>query len=303
MEVYSMALNPADYKVPELGLVSKAMVPSPCVPGMDFCGRVAETGNKVDSFRIGEMVFGAHVGSYAQGSLGQFIAVSKNMLASMPDGLKVDDAASIGVAGITAYQALKPYVKQGDNVFINGGSGGTGIWSVQIAKALGCHVTTSCSTANIDLCKSLGADEILDYKSADIVKQLEGKGQVFNHIVDNVGTPANLYKVSYSFLVPDGKFIQVGMGTGFGSLGQLISNAVIPGFLGGGKRGYQMIVAKANAEEFGQLGVWMKEGKIRAVIDSVYEFDDAPKAYEKLKTGRAKGKVVVRVKKGSETTH
>ena len=297
VEVYSMALNPADYKVPELGLIAKAMVPSPSIPGMDFCGKVAETGNEVDSFRIGDMVFGAYIGSLGYGSLGQFIAVSKDGCVSMPDELRVDDAASLGVAGLTAYQALKSKVKEGDKVFINGGSGGTGVFTIQIAKALGCHVTTSCSTTNVDLCKSLGADEVLDYKSADIVKQLGEKGQVFDLVVDNVGSPTNLYQVSHSFLVPTGKFVQVGMGIGLGPLKQLASNMILPGFLGGGRRKYEMLIAKAKAEDFAQLGAWMEAGKIRAVIDSVFEFDDAPKAFEKLKTGRAKGKIVVHVKK------
>jgi NADPH:quinone reductase-like Zn-dependent oxidoreductase len=297
VEVYSMALNPADYKVVELGLL-KAIVPSPAIPGMDFCGRVAQTGNKVDSFRVGEMVLGALTGSLGHGSLAQYVAASKNALVAMPDGLQIDDAASVGVAATTAYQALKPNVKEGDKVFINGGSGGTGIWTIQIAKALGCHVTTSCSSANIDLCKSLGADEVLDYKATpDVIHQLSSKGQIFNLTVDNVGIPSNLYKASNLFLVPNGKFVQVGMPIGLGPLGQVASNFLLPGFLGGGKRKYSMLIVKPNADDFSQLAVWMKEGKIRAVIDSTFEWDDAPKGFEKLKTGRAKGKIVVKVKK------
>lgn len=297
VEVYSMALNPADYKAAELGLFAKMMVPSPCTPGMDFCGRVTETGNKIDSFRIGEMVLGVFIGTFGHGSLAQYVAVSKDMIVSMPDELKVDDAASIGAVGITAYLALKNNVKEGDKVFINGGSGGTGTCTVQMAKILGCHVTASCSTANVELCKSLGADEVLDYKSTDIIKQLQEKGQIFNLAIDNVGSPSNLYRVSHSFLVSDGKYIQVGMGLGLGAFGQLAGNMLLPGFLGGGKRKFQMVIAKPDAEALSQTVLWMKEGKLRAVIDSIFEFDDAPKAFEKLKTGRAKGKIVIHVKK------
>jgi NADPH:quinone reductase-like Zn-dependent oxidoreductase len=127
VEVHSAALNPADYKTAELWLLAKTIMPSPKVPGMDFCGRVAATGNKIDSFHVGEMVFGTS-NDMKSGALGQYMAVERNMLALMPEGLNVDDAASIGVAGLTAYKSLKEKVKKGDKVFINGGSGGCGVF-------------------------------------------------------------------------------------------------------------------------------------------------------------------------------
>jgi NADPH:quinone reductase-like Zn-dependent oxidoreductase len=138
---------------------------------------------------------------------------------------------------------------------------------------------------------------VLDYKSKDIVEQLKKKGQIFNLCVDNVGTPSNLYKVSDFFLVPDGKFVQVGMALSLASAGHLVRNLLLPAFLGGGKRQYQVAHARASAEDFRQLGVWLKDGIVKAVIDEIFGFDDAPKAFEKLKTGRTKGKIVVKVKK------
>ncbi|KAF2194124.1 reticulon-4-interacting protein 1, mitochondrial precursor [Zopfia rhizophila CBS 207.26] len=298
VEVLSMALNPADYKVPEMALVSKFMISKPASPGADFCGRVAATRKNVDSLQVGELVFGA-IPTYAKyGSLAQFIVASREEYVSMPEEIQIDDAASIGVAGLTAYHSIAPNVKDGDKIFVNGGSGGTGIFCIQIAKALGCHVTTSCSTANINLCKSLGADEVLDYKSIDIIKKLEEMGQVFSLVVDNVGSPSNLYKASTSFLPPSGKFVQVGMDTSLDSAKQIAGNTLLPGFLGGGKRKYEFLMLKNSADSLTQLGKWMKEGKIKAVIDSVFEFDDALKAIEKLKTGRARGKIVVHVSKG-----
>ena len=176
VEVYSAALNPADYKVPELGLVARGIIPSPSTPGQDFCGRVCEAGRKVTGYHVGDMVFGMHGGPFGNGSLGQYIVVSKQMLAAVPTGLKVDYMAGVGVAGLTAFQSVQPHVKNGDKVFINGGSGGTGIFCIQIAKALGCHVTTSCSTENVELCKSLGADEVINYKSTDVVETLKKGG-------------------------------------------------------------------------------------------------------------------------------
>lgn len=296
VEVHSAALNPADYKVPELGLVSRALVPSPSIPGMDFCGQVCEVGRKVTSYREGEMVFGLRSEPLGHGSLGQYIAVSEEMIAAVPKGADVDDMAGVGVAGLTAYQSIVPNVEKGGKVFINGGSGGTGIFGIQIAKALGCHVTTTCSTANVELCKSLGADEVIDYKTADVVETLKKKGQVFTLVVDNVGSPANLYTSCHHFVVQHGSFVQVGAEVGISSVMQLASNTLLPGILGGGRRKYQFLMLKTKHEDLEQLAKWIGEGQVKPVTDSVWQYEDAPKAFERLKTHRAKGKVVVHVK-------
>ncbi|KAJ4988282.1 zinc-dependent acohol dehydrogenase (reticulon-4-interacting protein 1) [Stagonosporopsis vannaccii] len=297
VEVHAVALNPADYKVAENAPLTALGMK--CIPSADFCGKVAKTGAKVDSFQIGEWVFGGKLGAVTNGALAQYVSVSQNMLTSLPTGVEVDDAATIAVAGLTEIQAIKPNVKPGDKVFINGGSGGTGIYGIQIAKTLGCHVTTTCSTGNVKLCESLGADEVIDYKTNNIVEALAAKGPVFQLAVDNVGAPADLYKQSASYLTPTGKFVQVGATVSLGGIAQITSNLLIPSFLGGGKRPYQVLMAAMSTEDLRQLGTWMKEGKIKAVLDEVFEWEDAPKAFEKLKTGRAKGKIVVRVKQGS----
>ncbi|KAF2123879.1 GroES-like protein [Dothidotthia symphoricarpi CBS 119687] len=294
VEVHSMALNPVDYKATEAGL-PLTLMGSTLIPGADFSGEVFKIGRNVDSFQIGERVFGAKVGALAKGSLAQYISVGKEMLAKLPEGVSMDDAAAIGIVGLTEYQSIAPNVQAGDKVFINGGSGGTGIHGIQIAKALGCHVTTTCSTPNVDLCKSVGADEVIDYKSTDIVTALSERGQIFKLVLDNVGTPADLYKKSASFLIPSGKFVQVGAGTNLGTMGQVATNFLLPSFLGGGKNKYQLLMAQPSAENLKQLGVWMKEGNVRSVLDQVFEWEDAPKAFEKLKTGRARGKIVIHV--------
>jgi alkaline phosphatase D len=199
---------------------------------------------------------------------------------------------------MSRYQAIAPNVKSGDKVFINGGSGGTGVYGIQIAKALGCHVTTTCSTPNVDLCKSLGADEVIDYKTTDVIDNLSSKGQIFSLVVDNVGTPPNLYKAASAFLTPTGKFIQIGSAMSVGSIKTVGSNMLLPSFLGGGKNSYQMLMAKPSADALRQLGEWMKEGKVKGVVDTLFDWEDAPKAFEKLKTGRARGKIVIKVPQG-----
>jgi len=186
-------------------------------------------------------------------------------------------------------------VKSGDRVFINGGSGGTGVFGIQIAKAVGCHVTASCSTGNVELCKGLGADEVIDYRKVDVTKALTEGGTKFALVVDNVGSPADLYRQCHHFLKLEGKFVQVGMPVSVGSVVGLASRFVLPGFLGGGKRKFELMQVKNKAKDFEQLAKWMKDGKVKAVIEETYGFQDAVKAYEKSRSGRTKGKIVVRV--------
>jgi alkaline phosphatase D len=114
-------------------------------------------------------------------------------------------------------------------------------------------------------------------------------------VVDNVGTPATLYKASSSFLLPKGKFIQIGMTPSIGGIKMVGGNMLLPGFLGGGRNSYSVLMAKPSNDALNQIGEWMKKGKVRGVVDSVFEWEDASQAFEKLKTGRARGKVVVRV--------
>lgn len=294
IEIHAAALNPIDYKLTE-GPIVLRLLGSNLIPLADYCGKVVETGKNVDKFRVGEWVFGAKLGELKNGTLAQYCAVPAHMAVLLPEGIKVEDAAGVGIVGLTELQALKPNVKSGDHVFINGGSGGTGVYGLQIAKALGCHVTTSCSTANVEFCKSLGADEVIDYKKEDIVQTLSAKGPIFSLVVDNIGTPQNLYKSSDTFLLPAGKFVQVGGGLSLGALMQTGSKMVLPSFLGGGKHSFQQLMAKASSDDLEQLAAWMKEGKLKGVVDSAWEWEDAPKAFEKLKTGRAKGKVVIKV--------
>jgi len=206
-----------------------------------------------------------------------------------------EDGAAIGIVGLTEIQSLKPNVQFGDKVFINGGSGGTGAYGIQIAKALGCHVTTSCSTPKIDFCKSLGADEVIDYTSTDVAKALAAGGPQFKLVVDNVGTPLDLYTKSDAFITPGGKFVQIGAGLSLSGTMAIAGNMLKPAFLGGGKAKYQLLMAQKSKSDLQVLAGWMKEGKVKGVLDTVFEWEDAPKAFEKLKSGRAKGKIVIKV--------
>ena len=296
IEVISMSLNPVDYKVPEIPLVGGFVAPKPASPGIDYCGRVVSAGAAMKSvLRPGQLVFGRLGMSTKFGTLGQFITAPRAGCIPLPSGVDPDQAAALGTAALTAYQCIVPNVKQGDKVFINGGSGGTGTFGIQFAKIKGCHVTTSCSTPNVQLCKDLGADEVIDYKTTNVSQELQARGRQFSLVVDNVGVPYELYKASDDFLQPGCKFIQVGAAMNLSGISSILSRMAWPSILGGGKSKLELLQVTNKVDDFVQMGEWLQEGKIRAVFDSTFELEDAGKAYAKLKTGRARGKIVVHV--------
>lgn len=296
VEVISSSINPVDFVLPEIPIIGKFVASKPASPGIDFSGRIVSAGSSAaTSFKRGQLVFGRLDQPTQFGTLGQFIIAPSKGTVPLPLGVDLDHAAAAATAGLTAYQSIALNVQKGDKVFINGGSGGTGTFGIQIAKAMGCHVTTTCSGANAQLCKDLGADEIIDYRTSNPIEELRKNRKSFNLVVDNVGEPRSLYKASTSFLKNNGKFVQVGASPSWASAWAILSNMALPAILGGGKAKYTVLLVKPNQEDLTQLGQWMQEGKIRAVINENYEFEDARKAIERLKTGRVRGKIVVHV--------
>lgn len=302
VRVSHASLNPADCKLAEFGLVARVLVSPPASPGMDYSGTVVSVGSNVTAYQAGQHVFG-RIEPTKYGTLGEYIVVKDgDGIAAAPEGFgeRLGEIASIGTCGITALQSIQPYVSgEGQKVFINGGSGGTGTFGIQIAKALGLHVTASCSAANAELCRSLGADDVIDYRTENISEVLKSKGKVFDLVVDNVGcTPSgqqDLYTAANEYLTEDGYFIQVGGDASMVQIKSAVSRFFVPGFLGGGRKNYKFMMAKQSNKDLARLAGWMKEGKIKAVIDEVFAFEDVPAAYAKVKTGRAKGKILVKV--------
>ncbi|KAK8073506.1 hypothetical protein PG994_004405 [Apiospora phragmitis] len=297
VRVTAATINPIDYKLPEGlgGLGTRAMFGHPAIPGLDYAGVVVAASSTSSDLTEGTPVFG-RLEPCRFGTLGEFVIATRAGCAPLPQGVDPVDAACVGTAGLTAYQSLAPYVVPGDSVFINGGSGGTGTWGIQIAKALGCkEVVVSCSAANADLCRRLGADEVIDYATQNVTEVLKAKGAVFKVCVDNVGSsPADLYKAAGAFLVPGGQFVQVGASASLGGAKTLVERMLLPGFLGGGRSRFSLMMAKNDHDAFVGIGKWMQEGTVKPVVDEVFAYEDAPKAFQRLKTGRAKGKVVIK---------
>jgi NADPH:quinone reductase-like Zn-dependent oxidoreductase len=297
IKVITAAINPADYKIPEAAGVGKLVSPKPpVIPGLDFCGRVVGLHSSDTSLLEGQLVFGALNRAGRLGTLGEFIIVSREECALLPPGLDLDQAAAIGTAGLTAYQSFNlEIVKPGSKVLINGGSGGCGTFGIQIAKARGAEVTVTCSTANVELCKSLGADEVIDYKTSDLLLELRNKGPIFDLVVDNAGSPADLYERSATFLKPMGLFVQVAVTVTLSGLSNLFWRVVKPKSLNGKKGKFMFLRNASSRKDFDQIAQWMVEGKVMAVVDEVFTFEDVPRAYEKLRLGRTRGKILVRV--------
>ncbi|KAH6676879.1 hypothetical protein F5X68DRAFT_213561 [Plectosphaerella plurivora] len=299
IQVLSAGINPADYKVPELGVFAHAMIELPKTAGMDFCGKVVAVGKTIGDIRPGDLVLGRLEPSGSEGSLAEYIVASYDDVAKVHAGVDIDVAAGAPTAALTAYQTICPHVKKGDKIFINGGSGGTGTFGIQIAKALGCYVTVSCSADKQALCKELGADDTIDYTSADVTQVLKEGGQVYKLCVDNVGnSPPDLYTESDTFLVSKGQYVHVGGAMTLDGARRLSQSLLLPKFLGGGKRKFQTFIVKNDHDDLQQISDWIRDGKLKTIIDSTFEFADVPKAYEKLKGQHGQtpfGKIVVHV--------
>ncbi|MCJ1437905.1 hypothetical protein MMC27_007292 [Xylographa pallens] len=307
VHVHYSSLNPVDYKIPEFPLVGRFVISKPAIPCVDFCGTVVATGSGRKDLSAGQWVFGM-LDLPKFGACAEYIVVNgKESCVALPDRVKPEDAATVGIAGLTAYQSLIPHLsnitkKNNDSkpkVFINGGSGGTGIFAIQIAKAKGCFVATTCSARNADLCYQLGADRVIDYTKQDVVASLEkiaeSQDGPFDLVVDNVGGATPLYWQSHRYLAPGSKFIAVGASPSLQGVIDLAKIFLWPGFLGGARRKYVIFTAAANAEQYSAIAEMLAEGKVRVVIEQTYKLEDLARAFERLKTGRVSGKLVVKV--------
>lgn len=296
VRVISACLNPADYKVMEMGFIARAIVKFPKVVGMDLSGTVAAVAEGSTDVKVGDNILGRVEPMNPYGSLSQYVVLPRDGYAVLPKGVDLDHAAGMPTTGMTAYQSIKPYVKAGDRIFINGGSGGTGTFGIQIAKALGCHVTTSCSTAKVALVKKLGADAVIDYRVEDIVTKLKAEGQVYDLVVDNVdNSPKDFFSTTPIFLKPEGHYICVGASASLHTVKNIANGLLWPTLLGGTPRKFVPYLTKNVHEDYEQLVKWLADGTVTTIIESTFEFEQAIEAFKHLKEGSSAGKVIVHV--------
>ncbi|EKD20011.1 uncharacterized protein L3040_002311 [Drepanopeziza brunnea f. sp. 'multigermtubi'] len=296
VQILATALNPVDYKPAEIPLVGRVLVSYPATPGLDYVGTIVVPASG-SPLRAGQLVFGvAGTSPLAGGAMAEYALVEDKRAILVPEGVGTLDAATLGVAALTAYQSIVPRVREGDRIFINGGSGGTGTFGIQFAKAIGCHVTTSCSTTNVELCKSLGADEVLDYKKGSVLDALLAS-EKFDHAVDNVGHIEDkaLWWKCHEYMKPGASYVLVAGEISVPSVVDMAKRALLPRFLGGLKGKVDGFWPEPKPEDLQKVATWVKEGTVKVTIDHTFSFEEGAEAVTKLKSGRAKGKILIDV--------
>ena len=254
--------------------------------GVDFAGTVEAIGRSVKRFQPGDEVFGGRTGAFAE-----YVSVREDRAVVLkPANLTFEQAASVPIAAITALQALrdKGKIQPGQKVLINGASGGVGTFAVQIAKSFGAEVTGVCSTRNVDMVRSIGADQVIDYTKEDFTKS----AQRYDLIIDNVGNRSLLE--CRRVLNPKGKYIMIGGPTGrwIDPLPRVLNALVLSRFV---SQDIGMFLAELNREDLTILRDLMQAGKVKPVIDRQYRLSDVPEAIRYLEQGHARGKVVITV--------
>jgi NADPH:quinone reductase-like Zn-dependent oxidoreductase len=253
------------------------------VPGTDVAGTVEAIGKDVERLRAGDEVFGWCAGGFAE-----YASASEEQFLLKPPSLTFEQAAAVGVSATTALQLLRDNgkVQAGQKVLINGASGGVGTFAVQIARAFGAEVTGVCSTKNVELVRSIGADHVIDYTAEDFTA---GR-QRYDLILDNVGNHS-MARVRRA-LKPSGTLISNGGGHAGGKLGRTLRTMLVSMFV---RQQAGPTVKTQNREDLIVLKELVEAGKITPVIDGTYSLSETPKAIARVATGRARGTLVIAV--------
>src|SRR5918994_2738728 len=256
------------------------------VIGSDVAGVVETVGNKVSRFQPGDEVFGIGIGSYAE-----YARAPEDKLAPKPENLTFEQAAVLAIMGSTALQALRDQgkVREGQEVLIIGASGGVGTYAVQIAKAFGAHVTGVCSTAKVEMVRSIGADHVIDYTQEDFA---EGD-QRYDLILD-IGGNSSLLRLRRA-LAPQGTLVIVGGeggGRGLGGTDRQLRAMMLSPFVG---QKLGTFINKENHEDMIVLKELIESGKVTPIIDRTYPLSEVPEAIRYLEEGYARGQVVISV--------
>ncbi|WP_208245459.1 NADP-dependent oxidoreductase (plasmid) [Rhizobium sp. T1470] len=302
VEIHAAGVNVLDSKIRDGEF--KLILPYrlPLVLGNDVAGIVVRVGAKVRQFKPGDAVY-ARPAQDRIGTFAEYIAMDEADVAMKPNNLTMEEAASVPLVTLTAWQVLieRANVQKGQKVLIHAGSGGVGTIAIQLAKHLGAYVATTTSTANIALVKSLGADVVIDYTKDDFEKVLQGYDVVLNSLGKDT------LEKSLSVLKPGGKLISISgppdpdfaRQSGSGWLLQQVMRILSFGIRRKSKRrgiDYSFLFMTANGSQLGRITSLIEAGVIRPVVDRVLPFARTNEALGYVETGRAKGKVVVAVK-------
>ena len=253
------------------------------IPGTDVAGTVEAVGKDVQGLHPGDEVLGWCAGAFAE-----YARAPEHQLVKKPANLTFEQAAAVGVSATTALQLLRDdgHVQRGQKVLINGASGGVGTFAVQIAKAFGAEVTGVCSTTNVEMVRSIGADHVIDYTNEDFTK---GGGR-YDLILDNVGNHS--MSTTRRALSPNGTLLSNGGGHSGGKLGRVIKAAVVSMFV---RQQGRPSVKSQNPADLQVLKELVEAGKVTPVIDGTYSLSKTPGAMGHVGAGHARGTVVIAV--------
>lgn len=301
VEIYAASINPLDTKIRkgELKLLLKYKMP--LILGNDFSGKIVEVGTSVTKFKVGDEVYGRPRAN-KMGTFTEYLSVNQEDIALKPKNLSFEEAASIPLVGLTSYQALHDIlrIEKGHKILIHAGSGGVGTFAIQLAKHMGAFVTTTASDGS-DLVKSLGADKVINYKT----ERFEHSIHDYNAVLDTIGG-ATLEK-SFVTLKKGGKIVSISgipngrfaKENGFSSFKKTLFSIASHKLTKLEKKHnvqYTFLFMKHSGEQLKILTEMLESEVIEPTLDKIFIFEDAQKALEYAETGRAKGKIILKLK-------
>ena len=294
IEVRAASVSPLDWKLMKGGPfilrlllgVGKSKIRR---PGVDVAGQVEAVGRNVTQFKPGDEVFGTCRGAFAEYATSRSVPGMKSVFVGKPANVTFEQAASAPVAALTALQGLrdKGRIQQGQRVLIIGAAGGVGTFAVQIAKSFGANVTGVCSTSNVDMVRSIGADQVVDYTQQDLTKS----GQRYDIVLDCVGNHS--FSEWRRVLNPKGILVGVGAPADVplsrllaGLIGALVRSLFV-------SQKIAIFIARVNQQDLTTVRELMAPGKVTPVIDKRYRLSEAREAFRYMETGHARGKVII----------
>ncbi|MCL4152215.1 UNVERIFIED_CONTAM: hypothetical protein GTU68_028441 [Idotea baltica] len=294
IEVRAAAINPIDKSIILGNLHSLIPISFPCTSAYDVSGVVVEIGDEVSHLEVGDLVY-ARVPQEQMGTIAEYVAVNSIAVSKKPGNISFEEAASLPLAGLTALQSLEHVgIKENDKVLIHAGSGGVGSFAIQYAKAKGAYVYTTTSTSNVRWVKELGADEVIDYKTEDYKSIVKDADIVFDTLGNNYTLEAfQVIKQGASIVSVVGPLDEESA-KAFGifdyklpeDLDRLIKEK---------EAAYKFIFMHPNGAHLREIKSLIEDEKIKPIIDKVYAFSDSIEAFTHLASGRAKGKIVIKI--------
>ncbi|KPX15281.1 Zn-dependent oxidoreductase, NADPH:quinone reductase [Pseudomonas amygdali pv. dendropanacis] len=302
IQIHAASVNMLDVKIRNGAFKSILPYRMPLILGHDVAGTVVKVSPRVQSFKVGDEVY-ARPDDLRIGTFAEYIAVKQSSLARKPTNVSMEEAASVPLVALTAWQVLveTAKVRKGQKVFIQAGSGGVGSIAIQLAKHLGAYVATTTSTSNVEWVKSLGADIVIDYKTQDFVTELRD----YDVVLNSLGSEE--LEKSLQVLKPGGHLISIsGPPTpGFADeqklswplkmVLRLISRSIRKKAKQRGIQ-YSFVFMRASGSQLSKISSLIESGVIKPLVDQVFPFNSLARALAYVETGRAKGKVVVKVK-------